>query len=103
MQRRLPHRFPPQGDLFVTWCLAGCLPKARYPPSGRPSSDAAFAWMDRHLDTTCSGPTWLQLPQVALIVEQAIELAVSEAHCEIHAYAIMANHVHMLVTPILDP
>jgi len=59
--------------------------------------------MDRYLDTTRSGPTWLKDPRVAGIAESAIERAVSEAHFVMHAYVIMPNHVHMLVTPIEKP
>jgi REP element-mobilizing transposase RayT len=59
--------------------------------------------MDRYLDTTRSGPTWLKDPRVAGIAESAIERAVSEAHFVMHAYVVMPNHVHMLVTPIEKP
>ena len=90
-------------DVFLTWCLAGCLPKAQYPPSGRASSDAAFRWMDRYLDAACSGPTWMKDPRVALAVEQAIDREVRDGHFALHAYVVMPNHVHMLATPIEKP
>jgi len=46
---------------------------------------------------------WLGDPRVALIVEQAIEREIRDAHFAMHAYVIMPNHVHMLVTPIERP
>jgi type I restriction enzyme R subunit/putative DNA methylase len=59
--------------------------------------------MDRYLDTVCSGPTWLKDPRVALVVEQAIDREIRDAHFALHAHVIMPNHVHMLVTPIEKP
>jgi len=46
---------------------------------------------------------WMKDPRVALVVEQAIERAVSDGHFAMHAYVVMPNHVHMLVTPIEKP
>ena len=38
--------------------------------------------------------------RVAALVEQRI---VSEPGCELHAYVIMANHIHLLMTPLVNP
>jgi REP element-mobilizing transposase RayT len=102
-QRRLPHQFPDGADLFLTWHLYGSLPPARYPPAGKMSAGKAFVWMDRYLDTTRDGPMWLQNPAVAEIVEHAMFREVQLQHCRLHAYVVMANHVHILITPLLCP
>jgi REP element-mobilizing transposase RayT len=102
-QRRLPHQFPDGADLFLTWHLYGSLPPARYPPAGKMSAGKAFVWMDRYLDTTRDGPMWLQNPAVAEIVEHAMFREVQLQHCRLHACVVMANHVHILITPLLCP
>ena len=89
--RRLPHIFKEGSSLFVTWHLHGSLPRERYPP-------AAFVWMDRYLDTTREGPQWLS-GQIAQVVEDVLR----RQECELHAYAIMPNHVHVLLTPKILP
>ncbi len=63
------------------------------------NSGAAFVWMDRYLDSTCEGPQYLGRPEIAKIVEDLLR----EASCSLHAYAIMPNHVHMLLTPLIPP
>jgi putative transposase len=59
------------------------------------NSGAAFVWMDRYLDTAREGPQWLRKPEIAKIVEDSL----SVASCDLHAYVIMPNHVHVLLTP----
>jgi putative transposase len=97
--RRLPHILREGADLFVTWHLYGSLPKERYPPPGQLNSGAAFVWMDRYLDTTREGPQWLKRPEIARIVEEALR----HPGCTLHAYVIMPNHVHALLTPRIAP
>jgi len=96
--RRLPHIFDHGSSLFVTWHLYGSLPRERYPPSGKMNSGAAFVWMDRYLDTTREGPQWLT-GEVAQVVEDVLQ----RQECDLHAYVIMPNHVHMLVAPKIAP
>jgi REP element-mobilizing transposase RayT len=95
--RRLPHVFREGADLFVTWHLYGSLPRTRYPSPGQMNSGAAFVWMDRYLDTTREGPQWLTRPEIAEIAEDALR----ESSCTLHAYVIMPNHVHALLTPLI--
>ena len=59
--------------------------------------------MDRYLDTTQVGPMWLLQPSVAQVVLQCIDTGVHLRHYELHAYVIMSNHVHLLITPQIDP
>jgi len=67
-RRRLPHIYPKGAWLFVTWHLHGSLPRALYPPPGKPSAGKAFVWMDRYLDTTRLGPAFLRRPEVGDVV-----------------------------------
>ena len=45
--RRLPHHYPKDTPLFITWHLHGSLPETLYPPPGKPNAGKAFVWMDR--------------------------------------------------------
>ena len=95
--RRLPHEHPAGRALFLTWHLHGSLPHARYPPPGKMHSGQAFVWMDRYLDTTRTGPLYLRQPGIA-------EAGVETLHYyDLHAYVIMPNHVHLLVSPHVAP
>jgi putative transposase len=97
--RRLPHVFHEGCDLFVTWHLAGSLPRERYPPAGKMNSGAAFIWIDRYLDSSREGPLWLAREEIARIVEGALHCQ----RCDLHAYVIMPNHVHVLMAPKMPP
>lgn len=97
--RRLPHIYDKGCDLFVTWHLAGSLPKDRYPPNGKMNSGAAFVWMDRYLHTNREGPQWLLRDDVAKVVEDVLH----RQEWALHAYIIMSNHVHVLMAPKVLP
>ena len=47
--------------------------------------------MDQQLDTAATGPLWLKTPEVARSVSQALDAG--------HAWVIMSNHVHILLSP----
>ncbi len=66
-RRRLPHIYPENRWLFVTWHLFGSLPHSRYPPSGITSGEA-FVWIDRFLDKGVGGPLYLKQIAIAQIV-----------------------------------
>jgi putative transposase len=97
--RRLPHIFDEGSRLFITWHLHGSLPRERYPPPGKTNSGAAFVWMDQYMDTTPEGPRWLVRGEIARVVEEALHSQASE----LHAYVLMPNHVHVLLTPKIAP
>jgi putative transposase len=59
--------------------------------------------MDRYLDTTREGPRWLGLPNVADLVSDYILGGAEERLYELHAWVVMANHVHLLVRPFIKP
>jgi putative transposase len=98
--RRLPHWQPSERPLFLTWHLAGSLPRYRFPPPGHASAGQAFVWMDRFLDEARTGPNWLRQPAIAQVcLEGILHCAEVLGHYGLHAFAIMPNHVHLLVTP----
>ena len=56
--------------------------------------------MDRVLDHARTGPLWMKMPEIADVVEAAVlDGARRFQRYELHAYVVMANHVHLLVTP----
>ena len=66
--RRLPHIYPQDRWLFLTWHLYGSLPQAQYPPPHHLSAGRAFIWMDRYLDRAEWGPRFLQHESIATLV-----------------------------------
>lgn len=103
-RRRLPHWQPSAKPLFLTWRLHGSLPHQRFPPPGALSAGQAFVWMDRCLDEARCGPTWLAREAIAGIVVDAIRYAAdTPSYYDLHAYVVMANHVHLLVQPHVAP
>ncbi len=101
-RRRLPHFQPDDVYVFLTWRLWGSLPANRdsttYPTPGH-----AFIAVDRALASHRSGPLWLKDGRIAALVVQAIRTGESEKHFyELYAWAVMPNHVHLLVQPKAD-
>jgi len=59
--------------------------------------------MDRLLEREQSGPLHLRNPAIArLTVDAFLHGADSLRFYELHAYVVMANHVHLLITPLVD-
>jgi putative transposase len=59
--------------------------------------------MDRLLDSGRTGPLHLNRPDVANMVIEAIHFRERElAHYRLHAWVVMANHVHVLITPQVE-
>ena len=102
-RRRLPHQYPQGKWLFVTFHLHGSLPQAKYPPPGKMNSGRAFVWMDRYLDCTRTGPMYLAQAPIARVVAASLDRGVLQAHYELGAYAILSNHVHLLLLPRISP
>ena len=97
--RRLPHYDSIDRPVFVTWRLASSLPANRSFPSAN-TAGRAFLAMDRLLDTASDGPLYLRHPDIARTVVEAIRYQDHGlAHYRLHAYAVMPNHVHLLVSP----
>jgi type I restriction enzyme R subunit/putative DNA methylase len=74
-----------------------------YPPPGKTSSGSAFVWMDRYLDSARCGPLYLAQEPIARIVDASLRRGVLLGQYELGAYAIMANHVHVLLLPKVSP
>lgn len=99
-RRRLPHWQPEGRPLFLTWRLFGSLPEDRYPSLDREFAGRAFEWIDRCLDEAKQGPVWLRRDDVSQLVVDSLEhgARVMELY-ELHAFVVMSNHVHLLLTP----
>ena len=96
-RRHLPHLYAIGHPLFVTFRLHGSLPRGRYFASSL-TSGKAFVSMDRMLDRETCGPLYLRMPDIAAIVARALHAGKSDDYF-LHAWVIMPNHVHMLITP----
>ncbi len=98
-RRRLPHLSLEGRPVFITWRLEGSLPTNRVFPAEL-TDGQAFALMDHLLDQGLTGPLHLSRPEIADPIVRAIrhgELAMKLY--ELHAFVVMSNHVHMLITP----
>ena len=83
--------------------LYGSLPQAQYPPPHHLSAGRAFVWMDRYLDRAESGPRFLQHESIATLVVNSLWRGAELGHYQLGAFAIMANHVHVLLLPRIPP
>jgi REP element-mobilizing transposase RayT len=100
--RRLPHYHAIGQPIFLTWRLHGSLPASRVFPAGT-TSGQAFATMDRLLDNARTGPLYLQQPKIAsMVVESIHDQERALGHYRVHSYVVMANHVHLLITPCVE-
>ncbi len=99
-ERRLPHWDSVGQPTFVTFRLYRSLPSHRIFPPARLTAGRAFAAIDRLLDNARTGPLYLSRPEFARLVVQALSdgAARFQRH-ELHAFVVMPNHVHALVTP----
>ena len=99
-RRRLPHYYEIGQPIFLTWRLHGSLPCNRCFPAASVTAGQAFAAMDRLLDEARTGARYLQQPRIADSVVEAIQYNAQRLqHYSLHAFAVMPNHVHLLVTP----
>ena len=88
--------------MFITWRLSGSLPTGRKFYQAL-TSGQAFVVMDRILEKGSSGPLYLGRPEIADMVVAAIHDQETELrHYELHAYVVMPNHVHILITPCVE-
>jgi putative DNA methylase len=102
-RRNLPHWQPEHCSIFVTWRLYGSLPKG-FPErllkwSGEPGKQ--FLHADRMLDAGSNGPLWLNDPEIAGHAQRAIHRGAELGHYALRAWAIMPNHVHVLLDPLV--
>ena len=123
-RRNLPHWHPDGKSIFITWRLYGSLPASmmkkkltgknacatRTPLTGRNAraTNASapeefpgkkFLELDAALDAARRGPCWLADPEFAEYAEYPIVHGAELGRFLLHAYAIMPNHVHILLEP----
>src|SRR5437870_2468365 len=78
-ERHLPHWIPEDTPIFVTWRLAGTKPQS------------------------LGGPDWLQQPAIARIIVDALLFGeTTKKWYRLHAWVVMPNHVHAVITPTHD-
>ncbi len=95
--RDLPYYHYVGQPTFLTWSLHGCIPEGQHFPTAIESAET-FSALDRILDGAQTGPTYLARPEIADMVVEAIRYR-EGAEFALHHFVVMANHVHMLVTP----
>jgi REP element-mobilizing transposase RayT len=78
------------------------LPANRTFPPVNLTSGEAFVAMDRLLDQARSGPMFLTQPDIVQLVLESIDYGAANGQYELHAFAIMSNHVHLSLTPHID-
>ena len=103
-RRHLPHWHPEAASIFLTWRLYGSLPAcARTAKNGYPTKYSAgkqFKLLDAALDKCATGPLWLKNAQIASSIVKTIRRGDSVlGYFILHAFVIMPNHVHLLITP----
>lgn len=86
--------------VFLTWRLHDSLPSGRVFSLDRMSPGQAFVAMDRELHGSRAGSSYLRRPELADLVVRAILYNGGVlGHYVWHAFVIMPNHVHLLLTP----
>ena len=112
-ERNLPHRLPPGEAIFVTFRLAGTLPReilaamqaeaerlqnSRELNPGQLYAEQKryFGSLDKLLGQAAHGPTWLRQPQIAAVVSQSLQHFDGKGY-KLLCYCLMPNHVHLVV------
>ena len=117
---KLPHFQPQGGTFFVTYHLAGSIPKVILQKlreeydreithlEQQPIQDAIrekryeaqkrhFKRFDDYLDALENGPHWLRIPAIAKLHTEALHYYDGVCYT-LWAYCIMSNHVHLLLS-----
>lgn len=114
-RRNLPHWQPKGAEFFITFRLAGSLPKdaverlkemrKQHSLKCRKSSVSKiekekleakiFKMYDHLLDDSSSGPIWLSHKDVAKIVNESLHFY-DQQNYDLYAFTIMSNHVHLV-------
>jgi REP element-mobilizing transposase RayT len=68
------------------------------------SAGKALVSMDRYLDGARYGPVWLRRPEIAELIAESFRYAEHTLRFyDLHAWVIMSNHVHLLVSAKVPP
>jgi hypothetical protein len=100
--RRLPHFYPEDRWIFITWTLHGALRQSQFPPPSRTLDGRAFVAMDRTLEMACAGPMYLRQDAIANVVHTSLHCGVELGHYELGSFVIMSNHVHAVLLPKVE-
>ena len=99
-QRDLPHWQPEGAALFLTWRLAGSLPREYFDREKATDLENKFARMDHLLDRAATGPVWLADERVARTVSASLLFGESNLGLYVlRAWVLMSNHAHLLIEP----
>jgi REP element-mobilizing transposase RayT len=103
-RRTLPHWHPEGATIFLTWRLYGSLPAsvrtARNGCATATSAGKRFKLLDSALDKSTTGPLWLKDPRIAASIVETLHRGDSIlGYFTLHAFVVMPNHVHLLITP----
>ena len=124
-RRNLPHIQPPGATFFLTFHLAGSLPRRVLEQWESEKSDflklqnnsrlgttegktmeqkrqwerQRFQKIEKTLDNAQSGPVWLRDDRIAKEVADSMHY-LDEKVYRLDAYCIMANHVHIVFAPL---
>jgi putative transposase len=122
-RRNLPHLQPPGAAFFVTFRLAGSIPKAVLDEL-REETEIVQAKLDLMPDSpehterlyreqrllfkkwddaldAGTGPDWLRTPSIAQMVAENMRRYDAKRY-DLLAYCIMSNHVHVVLRPLPD-
>ena len=115
-KRNLPHWQPPEAEYFTTFRLDGSIPKKAVKrikqlrkqllKRGDENSDQLdeiadkinrriFQKYEDLLENNDYGPLWLEQPEVARMVCNAMEYRDDQQY-DLYAYCVMPNHVHLI-------
>jgi putative transposase len=104
-ERNLPHWHPSGKAIFLTWRLHGSLPRSflrSLKDDPRSTAGQKFRKIEARLDRAEDGPLWLKDARVAACVTNAIgEGAEGLGFYHLHAFVVMANHIHLLFDPVV--
>jgi putative DNA methylase len=102
-RRHLPHLQPEGATLFLTWRLHGSIPEARrIALELDPRPGYRFVAADREL-ARVGGVRHLANPRIAGFIAYVLSAGqIERKFYELHAWVVMPNHVHVLMTPTLD-
>ena len=87
--------------MFITWRLFGSVSSSGW--GLRKDARSAFLAMDRELDRARMGPVWLKDERIAKSVVDALRFGQEQLGLyRPMAFALVANHVHLLIQPHSD-
>ncbi len=94
-RRNLPHLQNAGKTYFVTFRLAGSLPKEAIQ---KQKANRKFSDYDASLDAALIGPTWLKDKVLAQLLYDHI-IAEALRSYRLDCFTIMSNHVHLVLCP----